>query len=104
MNELIRQIEEIVLELVRYDLDGYAAHVQGLVNSMVAVFPEIIAYYGDPRMTDVRDNALYWPGQLERIIKALESPDRFEAVDVLYNETYQNLVELRDMLAKRGLL
>ena len=104
MNELILQIEKVVSILMKYDLEGFTAAAQSLINSMIAIFPAIISVYSDPKMEDVRDDALYWPGQLERIIGALKSPDRFETVDVLYNETYVNLVELRDMLVKRGLL
>lgn len=104
MNELIIQIENAVSELMRYDSDNYAAHAQELVDSMVAVLPSIISVYSREQMEDVREDAMYWPGQLERMIGALESPDRFETVDVLYNETYPNLIELRDMLVKRGLL
>ncbi len=104
MDELIRQIEQVVSELMRYDMENYSPHAQELVNNMVVVFPALISVYGKEQMEDVREDALYWPEQLERIIRALESPDRFETVDVLYNETYMNLIELRDMLTKRGLL
>ncbi len=104
MNELIEQIESTVSDLMRYDLESFAVKAQELVDKMIAVFPVIISIYSDPRMEDVREDALYWPGQLERIIKALESPDRFETLDVLYNETYPNLVELRGILTKRGIL
>lgn len=104
MDELIRQIEETVSDLMRYDMESFAQKAQELVDKMIAVFPAVISVYSDPRMEDLREDALYWPGQLERIIKALESPDRFETVDVLYNETYPNLIELRDILIKRGIV
>ena len=103
MNELIKQIEETVSSLMRYDMDTYAQQAQKLVDDMMALLPAIINCYTDPKMKDVREDALYWPGQMERIIGALESHDRFEAVDVLYNETYPNLIELVDMLKERGL-
>ena len=104
MNELILLIEETVSALMRYDMDAYARNAQRVVDDMMALLPAIINCYSDPRMSDVREDALYWPGQMERIIKALESHDRFEAVDVLYNETYPNLTELKDMLTERGIL
>lgn len=104
MNELIEKIEKVTSTLMRYDMEGFAIQAQELVDDMVGILPVIISYYSDPKMDDVREDALYWPGQLERIIHALESPDRLETVDVLYNETYPNLVELRDMLVKRGIL
>ena len=104
MNELILLIEETVSALLRYDMDVYAQKAQRIVDDMMALLPSIINCYSDPKMSDVREDALYWPGQMERIIKALESHDRFEAVDVLYNETYPNLMELKDMLVERGIL
>lgn len=104
MNELIKQIEDVVSELIRYNMDIFAAKAQDMVDKMVTVFPVIISSYSDPQMEDVREDALYWPKQLERIINALESPDRFEIVDVLYNETYPNLIELRDILIERGVM
>lgn len=103
MNELILLIEEVISALMRYDMEEYAQKAQEFVDDMMALLPSIINSYSDPKMADVREDALYWPGQMERIIGALESHDRFEAVDVLYNETYPNLIELRDMLKERGL-
>ena len=104
MNELITQIEETVGILMKYEMDDFATRAQKLVDIMIRIFPAIISIYGRPEMEDIKEDALYWPKQLERVISALESPDRFETVDVLYNETYPNLVELRDILVKRGLL
>ncbi len=104
MDELILLIKETVSDLMRYDMEAYAQNAQRVVDEMMALLPAIINCYSDPKMTDVREDALYWPGQMERIIRALESHDRFEAVDVLYNETYPNLTELKDMLTERGVL
>lgn len=85
-------------------MNRYAQQAQKTVDDMMALLPAIINCYSDPKMSDVREDALYWPGQMERMIRAFENNDRFEAVDVLYNETYPNLIELRDMLKNRGLL
>ncbi len=104
MDELILLIEETVSALMRYSMEEYGEKAQKTVDDMMALLPAIINCYSDPKMEDVKQDALYWPGQMERIIKALESHDRFEAVDVLYNETRPNLTELRDMLRERGLL
>ncbi len=103
MNELIDKIEICASELLAYETKSFGAHAQEFVNAMMALLPSIINCYNDPQMSDVREDALYWPGQLERIIKTLEDDDSFELIDVLYNETRANLVELRDMLVKRGL-
>ena len=104
MNELIDKIEVSVSQLLRYDTKGFGESAQDVVNTMMTILPAIINCYNDPRMSDVKEDALYWPGQLERIIKVLENDDSFEIADVLYNETRPNLIEFRNMLIERGLL
>lgn len=104
MDDLLIHITKTVSSLMRYDMDEYAQNAQEFVDTMMSALPSVINCYSDPKMADVKEDALYWPAQMERIIKALESYDRFEAVDVLYNETYPNLEELKGMLQERGLL
>ena len=104
MDKLILLIEEDISALMRYDMEEYARKAQQVVDDMMALLPSILNSYSDPKRGDVREDALYWPGQMEGIIKAFESHDRFEAVDVLYNETYPNLLELKGMLEERGIL
>ena len=103
MNELIDKIEEGISQLLRYDTKSFGESAHDIVNTMMTMLPVIISCYNDPKMSDVREDALYWPGQLERIINVLEKDDSFELADVFYNETRPNLIELRDMLVKRGL-
>ena len=103
MNELIDKIEESISHLLRYDTKSFGESAHDIVNTMMTILPVIINCYNDPKMSDVREDALYWPGQLERIINVLEKDDSFELADVFYNETRPNLIELRDMLVKRGL-
>ncbi|MCR5651809.1 MAG: hypothetical protein K6F86_11590 [Lachnospiraceae bacterium] len=103
MNELIDKIEECISQLLRYDTNSFGEQAQYVVNLMITILPSIINCYSDPRMSDVREDAVYWPAQLERIIKALENDDSFEITDILYNETRINLMELRDTIVKRGL-
>lgn len=104
MDELITEIEETVIALMKYDMEKYSKLAQDVVNKMMAVFPVIINCYGDPRMSDLKEDATYWPGQLERVINALGTGDYFEVVDVLYSETRSNLVELKEVLDRKGLL
>ena len=104
MDELIIKIKNTVTALLHYDMDVYYVSTQELVDMMILVFPAIIDCYNSPKLSDLREDATYWPGQLERVIKALHGVDHFEVVDVLYNETYANLVELRDILMQRGIM
>ena len=104
MDELIGRIEDTVAILMNHDLERYAASAQELVNYMIALFPAIIECYNNPLLSDIKEDATYWPKQLNRVIAALEKGDYFEVADVLYNETRPNLVELKGILIKRGLL
>ena len=104
MDELIKKIEVTAVCLLKYDMDKYPAMAQELVNMMIAVFPVIINLYSDPRMIDVKDEAMYWPSQLERIVGAINGGDHFEVVDVIFSETRANLIELKNELARRNLL
>ena len=104
MDELIDKIEETISYLLQSESEKYENLARQLVEAMMAIFPAIIASYSDPRMSDLREDATYWPGQLERIITALEKGDMFEVTDVLYNETRPNLIEIRDTLKERGVI
>ena len=104
MDELIAKIEETVRNLMSYDMEEYASCAQELSDMMMAVFPVIISSYADPRMKDVAEDAKYWPGQLERILKAFEDGDDFATADILYNETRANLIELKGILNKKGIV
>ena len=104
MDELIDKIEEAVKYILQGEIEKFEELAQLLVNAMMAVFPAMIASYNDPRMEDLREDAVYWPGQLERIINVFEKGDLFEIVDALYNETRPNMIELRDILKDRGVI
>ena len=104
MNELIAKIEETVSVLLQYDMEQYAKLAQELVNMMMTMLPAIIDCYNNPLMSEVREDATYWPAQMQRIIDSLGGGDYFEVVDVLFNETRPNLMELRENLVQKGLL
>lgn len=104
MDELINKIEETVKMILSYDEKGYETSARELSDMMLLDFPKIIAYYTDPAMSDVADDATYWPGQLQRILDAFSAGDDLATADILYNETRANLIELKDVLEKRGII
>ncbi len=71
MDELIIKIEDTVSALLQYDMSAYASLAQELVNLLLASIPSVIDCYNNPNMADVREDAAYWPGQLQRIIASL---------------------------------
>ncbi len=103
MNELIKKIEETVSDLFRYDMDAYVDHAQAAVDLMTDIFPRIIACYSDPRMSDHAEDAAYWPAQLNRIVDAFNGSDDMSVLDILYNETRANLIELDGILKDKGI-
>ena len=103
MEELINQIDIAVNDLVKADMISYAEHAQKMVDMMVEVFPQIIMFYSDSRMSDFTQDAKYWPMQLERIVEALSRGDDYYTIDVLANETKANLKELMNILRMRGI-
>ena len=103
MDTLIEKIEETVYCLVRYDMENYAKNAQELADMMMTIFPVIIAKYSDPRMKEYAEEAKYWPAQLERILNAFDAGDDFATMDVLYNETRPNLIELKEILGRKGI-
>lgn len=104
MDELIKKIEQTVSELIQYKMNEYAVCAQELADMLISNLPEIIGYYNDHRMQEFAEDAGYWPGQLERIIQAFGDGDDLATIDILYNETRPNLIELRDNLTKKGIL
>ncbi len=104
MNKLISKIEYVVERLLLYEQTEYAKAAEELVNMMISEFPVIISYYAVPEMSDYAKDAEYWPGQLERVLNALNAGDDLATADILYCETRANLIELRDILKEKGLI
>lgn len=104
MDNVIELIKLTVNELIQYHLEEYAEYANRLVNVMFEVFPGIIALYSDERLSDIANEATYWPAQLEKIVRVLEQDDEFAVVDALYNETLPNLLELKALLIERGIV
>lgn len=104
MDEIINNIEVVISHLLQAKYDEYSVEISQLINSMMQKFPMIISYYYDPLMNEYVSDATYWPGQLERIIKVVESGDEFAISDVLFNETRPNLMELKSILIEKGIL
>ncbi len=104
MDELISGIDKTVIALMKHDLKDYQTSAQDLAEKMIVLFPVIADVYKDPRMQELREDAAYWPDQLERVIAAFGRGDYFEVADVLYNETRPNLIELKEVLSQKGML
>ena len=71
-------------------------------NALSDAFPVIITAYGDAAMVDLADQVTYWVDQLRRITSALASADSLQQLDVLYFETWGNLIEFMNMIDERG--
>ena len=99
---LDRMSKEAIKGNVKTLIDMYVE----LKESLFVVFPIIIGLYSDERMKDLSEDAMYWPGQLERIIDAFEGHNFIDMIyiyDVLKAETYANIIEFIGELRKRNI-
>ncbi len=103
MNELIIKIEDVVNKVLAYDQKDYPAAAEDLISSLISGFTKIVTVYANPEMSEYAEDATYWPGQLERILSAFDTGDDFALVDILYNETRANLLELGNIMREKGL-
>lgn len=107
---LIEQIEacrEIIIQYVGYFLcyqeEDYMNLIQPLLGALEETLTKVVMVYEDPRMQEYKQDQEYWPSQLERVICALQSRDRFLVIDALENELSANLLELEDLLKQKGI-
>ena len=103
MNELIDKIEDVVLDILKAGIYSSENKLKLLVELMIETFPEVMAVYYNPLMAGHAQDAAYWPEQLERIIGTINSGDELAVMDVLYNETRPNLIELKGILEGKGI-
>ncbi|MCR4655815.1 MAG: hypothetical protein K5770_06255 [Lachnospiraceae bacterium] len=63
-----------------------------------AIIGEMLVIYDRPELSGVRADREYWSAQKGRIFKAIDSEDVFFTIDVLRNETEENLKLFMKML------
>ncbi len=105
MNELSENIKAMI-----GNIEGYCALL--LSNNPVdkeqinpalkagfdAVIGEMLLIYDRPELSEVRADREYWRAQKSRIFEAIDSEDAFFTIDVLRNETEENLKLFMKML------
>lgn len=104
--ELADLLDRMSKEAVKGNVQTLIEMYVELKESLFVVFPIIIGMYSDERMKDLSEDAMYWPGQLERIIDAFEAHDFIDMIyiyDVLKAETYTNIIEFVGELKKRSI-
>lgn len=103
LDKLIGEIEYLTEELMMGIDEEFSDKVKSVVSSFMETIPSIIIIYNHPLMKDKSSEAVYWPAQVERLLEAFDRSDEVYLADVLYNETRQMLIELREDLKERGL-
>ena len=98
LTNLADLLEKMTIELMKNQMDAYNSDVSSLSKLLMLCFPEIIISYSDPLLSDVAEDASYWSAQLERIVSTLNQSDKFNKIDVLYQETRTNLLSYIDMI------
>ena len=103
LNELIDLLKNVSTELLSGKLNKFEASCGQIINISMELFPKIIVSYSDPKMEDLREDATYWPMQLERVINTIQGKDIFAMYDVLYCETRANLIGLKQIYMERAI-
>lgn len=80
------------------------ALLPSLTELMSSIFPKIINSYDKPQLERYREDKEYWLGQLKRIMDVLSKDDMMAQMDVLYFETYKNLLEYQRILQEEGII
>lgn len=104
--DLAELLDNMSKEAIQGNTDKLIEMYVELKEKLFAVFPIIIGLYSDERMKDLSEDALYWPGQLQRIIDAFEAHeymDMFYVYDVLKAETYTNIMEFVNEIRNRNI-
>lgn len=104
MDELMFLIEETCRKLLAGKDNEFRECFEKTLREMMAIFPKLIVAYSNPTMSDMAQDAVYWPQQLERIIQTADSQDKIALFDVLYSETYMNLIEVNGIMNERKVL
>lgn len=98
LTELADVLELMTVELMKNDMEDYQKNVSVLSKLLEVCFPQIIVSYSDPLLKEVSGDAVYWSEQLGRIVESLNQNDKFNKIDVLYQETRTNLIAYIDMI------
>ncbi len=69
-----------------------------LMAGLAAMIDEMLLLYDRPEFSEVREDKDYWSAQRVRICEAIDSRDVFFTIDVLKNETEENLKLFLKML------
>lgn len=103
LENLIEQIEEMCVTLLELNTEKFNESYNSVIKKCITYFPVIISKYADPRLSDVSEDAVYWPAQLERMIECGSKNDTILIFDVFYNETRENLIEFLKLLDDRDI-
>ena len=80
-----------------------SAILPDIVALLTSLLPRILDIYSTPEMHECADDRDCWVAQLRRINEAIESDDIYRQADVLYFETYINLIEFLSYIEEKGI-
>lgn len=99
MNSIIEQIYNFInsveqyIQLLILNQNAMAdRYVSIIMDDLSLVFPKIVSLYDDEKYGFPKEDKEYWVNQMQRIIDTLEGDDSFAKIDVLYNETCENMM------------
>lgn len=102
LEALIKELEIDTENILRNRRQDFKDNYQRLLTMMFDILPDIISSYSDERMTDLKDDATYWPAQVEKIVSLVtDGSDALAMADALYFELCGNLIEYQKVLVSR---
>lgn len=103
LNTIIDRLKEIPDCVLLSSMEDYTKECEGIIMDLMKVLPAIIMSYSIPEMSDMSDDATYWPKQVQKMCDAVERFDRFAIYDSFYNEMYMNICEYRKIIINKGI-
>lgn len=102
LDRLISELEELTNMLWKNEKAKFFENYKVVLADMMEVIPLVIAGYSHHKMDDIKDDAMYWPGQVSKIIDLIGKGNDVIAIsDALFFEMRANLIEYRDVLIER---
>lgn len=105
LDNLIHKLEQFTELIWKSDFKGFIDNSNELLSILFQDIPIIISLYSNDSMSDLSDDALYWPTQVEKIVKLINNKNDFLAIaDSLYFELRANIIELKKILLEREII
>ena len=104
IDTIINELEIDSVFLMQNKKKSFLDNYQRLLELIFEYLPLIITSYSDEKMSDIKEDALYWPEQVDKVVSLIKNgEDVLAIIDALYFELRANLIEYKNEIIKRNL-